>query len=186
MNTRSLLAYASLLAALSCGSALAAIAPESILQAATPGEPNYGGLWYNAPAESEAGWGINFAHQGDVIFATWFTYDTSGKPWWLTMTANKIADGVYGGMLYTANGAPFSAYVPPAMLTLVGTGTVTFTSATTATFGYTVNGVAQAKSIVLQTFGPVPICVWGAQADQPRRPTTRPWWATAGAESGWG
>ena len=75
MNTRSLLAHASLLAALSCASALAAIAPESILPAATQTGTNYGGLWYNAPAESEAGWGINFAHQGDVIFATWFTYD---------------------------------------------------------------------------------------------------------------
>ena len=41
--------------------------------------PNYQGLWYNAPAESESGWGINLAHQGDVIFATWFTYDAAGK-----------------------------------------------------------------------------------------------------------
>ena len=41
--------------------------------------PNYQGLWWNAPAASESGWGINFAHQGDVIFATWFTYDLTGK-----------------------------------------------------------------------------------------------------------
>ncbi len=32
------------------------------------------------PAGSESGWGINFAHQGDIIFATWFTYDADGKP----------------------------------------------------------------------------------------------------------
>ena len=36
---------------------------------------------------SEAGWGINFAHQGDVIFATWFTYDASGNAWYMSMTA---------------------------------------------------------------------------------------------------
>ena len=35
--------------------------------------PNYEGLWWRSPAGSESGWGINFAHQGDVIFATWFT-----------------------------------------------------------------------------------------------------------------
>ena len=52
---------------------------------------NVQGLWWADPAGSESGWGINFAHQGDVIFATWFTYDATGKAWWLSMTANKIA-----------------------------------------------------------------------------------------------
>ena len=33
-----------------------------------------------APADSEPGWGINFAHQSDTIFATWFTYGADGKP----------------------------------------------------------------------------------------------------------
>ena len=41
--------------------------------------PNYQGLWWASPANSESGWGINFAHQGDTIFATWFTYDTAGQ-----------------------------------------------------------------------------------------------------------
>ena len=36
---------------------------------------NYQDLWWNAPAESEAGWGINLTQQGTTIFATWFTYD---------------------------------------------------------------------------------------------------------------
>ena len=108
--------------------------------AAAPTAPNYQGLWYDSPPESESGWGINFAHQGDVIFATWFTYDVNGKAWWLTMTANKTADGVYSGALNTTTGAPFNAFVPPATPTAVGTGTLTFTSATTGTFTYTVNG----------------------------------------------
>ena len=30
---------------------------------------NYEGLWWNAPPGSESGWGINLAHQGNVIFA---------------------------------------------------------------------------------------------------------------------
>jgi hypothetical protein len=152
---------------------------------------NYQGLWYKSPAESESGWGINLAHQGDVIFATWFTYDAAGKAWWLTMTANKTADGVYTGQLYRTNGTPFSAFVAPAMATAVGTGTLTFTGATTGTFAYSVsdgtNTATQTKAIVLQTFGPAPTCAWGAQPDLSLATNYQDlWWATGGTESGWG
>src|SRR5215471_9867997 len=51
---------------------------------------NYTGLWWADPAGSESGWGINFAHQGDTIFATWFTYDSTGAGMWLVMTATKV------------------------------------------------------------------------------------------------
>jgi hypothetical protein len=61
------------------------------------GAVNYEGLWWAAPAGFESGWGINLAHQGDVIFATWFTYDVNGKPWWLTMTANRPQKGSTAG-----------------------------------------------------------------------------------------
>jgi len=171
---------------------LASLAIMQISGAAQAGaSPNYEGLWYKAPAESEAGWGINFAHQGDVIFATWFTYDVNGKAWWLTMQANKTAEGVYSGQMIRTNGAPFSAYVPPATTTVVGTGTLTFTSATTGTFSYVVNDGAnvatQSKAIVLQTFGPVPTCVWGAQPDLTQAINFQDlWWASGGSESGWG
>ena len=50
---------------------------------------NYQGLWWNAPAWSESGWGINFAHQGSDIFATWFTYGADGSPLWQSATAVK-------------------------------------------------------------------------------------------------
>ena len=36
------------------------------------------GLWWDL-ADAESGWGINIAHQGDIIFVTWYTYDASGK-----------------------------------------------------------------------------------------------------------
>jgi hypothetical protein len=154
----------------------------------SPAATNYQGLWYAAPAESEAGWGINFAHQGDIIFATWFTYDATGKAWWLTMTAPKSAEGVYSGTLYKTTGAPFSAFVPPAVATQVGTGTLTFTSASTGTFAYVVNGIAQTKAIVPQVFGPVPACVFGAQPDLTRATNFQDLWYAAPAESeaGWG
>ena len=46
---------------------------------------NFGGLWWNALGGSEAGWGLSIAHQDDVIFASWFTYNLDGKGWWLVM-----------------------------------------------------------------------------------------------------
>jgi hypothetical protein len=161
----------------------------SATPASTP--VNYQGLWWNSPAQSESGWGINFAHQGDVIFATWFTYDVNGKAYWLSMTAPKVAEGVYSGQLNRTNATPFSAFVPPATVTAAGTGTLTFTSATTGMFAYTVNDGAnvatQTKTIELQTFGTVPTCVWGAQPDLTQATNYQDlWWAAGGVESGWG
>src|SRR5262249_48860896 len=72
-----------------------------------PAPANYQGLWWAAPAGSESGWGINFAHQGDIIFATWFTYDSNGKPTWFVATLQKTAEGVYTGDIVTVAGVPF-------------------------------------------------------------------------------
>jgi len=153
---------------------------------------NYGGLWWNAPAESESGWGINFAHQGDVIFATWFTYDVGGKAWWLSMTATKTATGSYSGTLYQTHGPAFDT-VPfdPAKVTRtpVGSATLTFADVDDATFAYTVNGVAQTKTLVREVFGSrVPVCTFGVQTSQALATNYQDlWWATpGGSESGWG
>ena len=109
----------------------------------------YQGLWWRAPAGSESGWGINVTHQGDIIFATWFTYDTDGSGLWLVMANGvKTAPGTYSGALYRTTGPAFSsAPFNPAMVsaTPVGTGTFTFNDADTGTFAYTVNGVTQSK-----------------------------------------
>ena len=150
---------------------------------------SYEGLWWAAPAGVESGWGINFEHQGDIIFATWFTYDATGKGWWLVMTAPKSAPNTYTGTLYQTHGPAFSA-VPfnPAQVTptQVGTGTLTFTDANDGTFAYTVNGVSQMKSITRQVFGPLPTC---GPAVNPAATSNYQglWWAApAGSESGWG
>src|SRR5512144_550368 len=68
--------------------------------------PNYQGLWWNAPAGSESGWGIGLAHQGDVIVATWFTYDALANDMWLVMAAPKTASGAYTGTLYRLVSGP--------------------------------------------------------------------------------
>jgi hypothetical protein len=64
-----------------------------------------------SPAGSEDGWGINFAHQGDTIFASWFTYDANGHGWWLVMTATKTAPKTYSGKLYQTRGPAFNSAI---------------------------------------------------------------------------
>ena len=135
---------------------------------------------------------MNFAHQGSVIFVTWFTYDASGKAWWLTMTADRVGnDETYEGTFYQTIGPAFNA-VPftPSQVTAtpVGTGRLQFNSAMSGTFTYTVNGVTQMKSIVPQAFGPVPTCRWASQPNLTKATNyTDIWWAVpAGSESGWG
>ena len=158
----------------------------------TPAAINFQGLWWNAPAGSESGWGINFAHQGDVIFATWFTYDTTGKAWWLGMQANRTATGVYAGTIFTTHGPAFNALpFDPSKVTetTVGSGTLTFTDANDATFAYTVNGVTQTKTLTREVFGAsVPVCTFGGTLPAAQATNYQDlWWASpAGSESGWG
>jgi hypothetical protein len=66
---------------------------------APPTPLNFQGMWWAAPAGSESGWGINFAHQDDVIFATWFTHDLNGKAWNLSMTAFQTGLNTFAGTL---------------------------------------------------------------------------------------
>ena len=155
-----------------------------------PGSVNYQGLWWASPAASESGWGINFAHQGDTIFASWFTYDLTGKGLWLVMTAVKSAPNIYTGKLYTTTGPAFNAvpFVPAQVVaTEAGSGTLTFTDANNASFNYTVNGTTQTKAITHQVFGTLPSCATAAGAIAAVNNYQDLWWAApAASESGWG
>jgi hypothetical protein len=162
---------------------------------ATSVTANYQGLWYAAPAGSEAGWGINFTHQGDAIFASWFTFDLTGKGLWLVMTATKAVNGTYTGTLYQLTGPAFDAVpFPPlgspggATGIVVGTGTLTFTGSSDASFLYTVNGISQTKTVTRQAFGTLPTCTYSAQPNLALATNYQDlWWATpGGSESGWG
>jgi len=151
---------------------------------------NYQGLWWRSPGGSESGWGINFAHQGDTIFASWFTYDLSGKGLWLVMTAPKIAANTYSGALYTTTGPAFNAvpFNPQQVVgTQVGSGTLTFGDANNGSLSYTVNGITQTKAITRQIFGPLPSCATATGSLAAATNYQDLWWATpAGSESGWG
>ena len=152
---------------------------------------NYQGLWWHDPAGSESGWGLNLAHQGDTIFATWFTYDTTGKATWFAMTADRTPAGRYEGMLYRSRGPAFSAQpFDPAQVvpTPAGPATLTFADADHGVFTYTVDGTTQSKPIVREVFGVLPTCIHDSMSNLARATNYQDmWWnAPAGSESGWG
>jgi Ig-like domain from next to BRCA1 gene len=180
---------------LPAGTPFGLASPATAVQVVAAGPPNYQGLWFASPADSEPGWGINLAHQGDIIFATWFTYDATGKAWWLSMTASLTSatttSNVYAGTLLQSTGPAFDS-VPfnPSFVrsTAVGTAKLTFTDLDNGTFAYTINGATQTKSITRQVFGPLPTCTFGLLTDLTQAYNYQDlWWAVpAGAEPGWG
>jgi hypothetical protein len=155
-----------------------------------PTSTSYQGLWWASPANSESGWGLNITHQGDILFMTWFTYDTDGSGMWLVMSAgNRTAPGTYSGPLYRTSGPPFNRvpWTGAVTVTQVGTATFTFSGANNGTFAYTVDGFSQTKAIERQVYSsPVPTCLVGGTAGA--TPSFQDlWWASpANSESGWG
>ena len=149
---------------------------------------NFQALWYKSPAESESGWGVNIAHQGDIFFVTWFTYDTDGSQMWLVGPAvTRTTGNTYSGALYRTTGPAFNS-VPFGAINFVAVGTATFnfTDANTGTFAYNVNGVTQTKAITRQIFDTPPTCAAGGTPGAP--PNFSDLWYRAPAESepGWG
>ena len=153
---------------------------------------NIEGLWWASPANSESGWGVNLTQQGDIVFATWFTYDTDGSGLWLVASnaARQAGTNTYSGALYRTTGPAFSSATFDAskvVVTQVGTATFAFTDANNGTFAYTVNGVSQTKAITRQIYtSPVPTCTAGGTVGTPPNFQDLWWNAPANSESGWG
>ena len=175
------------------------------------GSPSYQGLWWRSPANSESGWGVNIAHQGEILFATWFTYDRDGEGLWLVMPAGMRVDSgpgdtgyegygpgygmmmgtpTYTGTLYRTTGPAFDArpFDPAAVgVTAVGSATFQFTGMHAGVFAWTLDGVSRSGPITRQVYAsPMPDCeIGGTRSGAPNYQDL--WWgAPAGTESGWG
>ena len=150
---------------------------------------NVQGLWFKSPAFSESGWGVNLTQQGDILFATWFTYDTDGRGMWLVMPNGTRSGSSWSGALYRTTGPAFSS-VPfnpqQVQVTEAGSATFSFTDSDNGTFSYTVGAVSQSKAITRQVFGTLPTCAeGGAQGASPNYQAL--WWSDPpNSESGWG
>lgn len=155
------------------------------LAAAAPA--NATSLWWNP---QESGWGLNVNEQGDVAFATLFTYDASGAPLWLVASRADRQKGAssFVGTLYRTTGPPFNANpfppIGPGNLTAVGNMAIDF-SASPAMLGYTVDDTYVSKIIERQVFGTrAATCVPTTASRAGATNYQDLWWNPA--ESGWG
>jgi hypothetical protein len=121
---------------------------------ATTHSTDYTDLWF-LPAES--GWGVNVIQQYDIVFATFFVYAADGTPRWFVApdtrsVASAPGQNTFTGRLYSTTGTYYGSPWAGTSNADVGPVTFSFTSATTGTVSYTVNGVPVTKSIVRQTW----------------------------------
>ena len=157
----------------------------------------YTGLWWN-PAES--GWGVNTTHQGNILFATLFTYAPDGQPLWLVASnLSRVMEGggygmedydyesyVYTGPLYRTTGPAFDAQPWTGFgFAQVGTMTFEFYTPTQGLLTYNFEGVTVVKAIQRQVYAvPVPECVAVSGSRAAEGNYQDLWWNPA--ESGWG
>ena len=148
----------------------------------TTTETNYSDLWWS----TENGWGINLSHQGDIIFATLYTYETNGSPtWWAMSNGVKQPDGSFSGTLYRGTGPAYTSPTwSPASANPIGTMRISFDSAGTGTLTYTVGGATVTKSIRRFQFSTPTTCTW-TNGDRSAATNYQDlWWDPN--ESGWG
>jgi chitinase len=114
---------------------------------------DYSDMWWGG--SSQNGWGVVLTQQYHNIFAAWYTYDSSGKTTWFVMPDGSWSGNTYSGALYSTTGTPVigATYSASALgVTQVGTLSIAFADANTATMTYTVNGTTQAKALTRLAF----------------------------------
>jgi len=151
---------------------------------------NFQGMWWNSPAGSESGWGIDLAHQGNAVFGALFTYDANGNAQWFVLPRLEgNGGGEYAGQLYRVTGPSYtSASFDPSKVAPAAIGSAWLRSVddNNAVLMAVIDGRPFSKRITRQVFGPVPTCGANVSAAAPPNYTDLWWNAPAGSESGWG
>lgn len=113
------------------------------------------GLWWNA---NESGWGLTVTQQYSIIFVAMYTYDTANNPIWYVITNCPVVAGGCTGDIYKVKGGSTltTSWAPNLALTKVGSGTLAFSDANSATMNFTIDGVAGSKAITRQVFASPP------------------------------
>lgn len=113
---------------------------------------DYSALWWN---ENESGWGVALTQQYGVIFATMYSYNASGKPFWYVASNCVMSGNGCSGELYQVTGgsAPTVTWNGAnKVVTQVGTVSFVFNDSSLGTMTYTINGVSGSKAISRQLF----------------------------------
>ncbi|MBL8524938.1 MAG: hypothetical protein JNN20_14705 [Betaproteobacteria bacterium] len=112
-------------------------------------------LWWNA---NESGWGVSIAHQGEVVFLTYYVFGADGRANWYVGQATyggKNGQGAYvfTGPMYVVNGPWFGTTFNPNNLGARAVGNMTLSAFLDfATLSYSIDGVNVTKNITRQTF----------------------------------
>lgn len=108
-------------------------------------------LWWNP---SESGWGLNIAHQADIMYLTLYVFGTNNRATWYSVTAfftgtDSAGNLVYSGDLYEVTGPWFGGLFDPNAVMVRKAGDATFraSSVQTGNLTYTVDGLVTSKSI---------------------------------------
>jgi hypothetical protein len=145
-------------------------------------QPNLAGLWYTP---GEDGWGISIAHQGDILFPVWYSYNAQGRPIWHTSTPTRQADGSYLGDLYRFEGTAFNLINGPAAQPAVIAGSAHYTVLDNGKLrlDYTLDGISQSKTLQRIVFGALPMCRFTTAPRDDATNRTDIWWKES--EPGW-
>ncbi|MCL2307870.1 MAG: hypothetical protein FWC38_06570 [Proteobacteria bacterium] len=114
---------------------------------------NHTGQWGSV---GENGWGLTviqgFTSNARYVFAPWYTYDKTGKnAWYLFQGDTWTASDVFSADVYSYSGPPFGPTYNESQFSgnsnKVGTAKLTFHSATSARFEYTVDGISRSINL---------------------------------------
>jgi subtilisin family serine protease len=133
------------------------------------------GLWWNP---DESGWGVTLNQQGNIIFATLFTYDSDGIPvWYVASNCTMEDESSCSGELYKVVGGTAMTDEwngENKIVEAVGNITFTFVDEHEGKMNFDIDGQLGNKNISRQVFG----------SPSPNTPMTALWWNPD--ESGWG
>jgi lysyl endopeptidase len=114
---------------------------------------NVSDLWWNT---SENGNGmVLIQHPSTQLVAIWYTYTPANRPLWIIMSGGTWVNGnTFTGDLFITSGNPQTAAFDAAHTSnrKVGTGTFSFSSASTGSFTWTIDGVTVTKVFQRQAF----------------------------------
>jgi hypothetical protein len=113
---------------------------------------DYTGAWSNA---SEDGWGLSVVRgpSSGAYGIIMYHYNQSANPTWYWMSGGSFNGNVYSANVLLFSGPFFGGPFNPVTRPPVGTASINFTSATTATITYTISGTTVSnKSITKLDF----------------------------------